>query len=120
MPTIDKTIQNYSCFTSILMFPRLLIGKIEMTHFSGLSHSIAIFKYYKNMSFSKIKNTGHCAKHKQNHSKLLMFSRLLIGKIEMTHFSGLSHSIEIFKYYKNMLFSKIENIENLVITKSKH
>ena len=110
---IDKTIQSCSCFTSILMFSRLLIGKIEMTHFSGLSHSIEIFKYYKNISFSKIKNTGHCGNHRQNHSKsftfILMFSRLLIGKIEMTHFSGLSHSIVIFKYYKNMSFSKIKN-----------
>ena len=73
VPIIEKTCQNCSCFSSILMFSRLLIGKIEMTHFSDFPHSIELSKYYKNMSFSRIENTGHCANRGANCSKIPVF-----------------------------------------------
>ena len=38
----------------------------------------------------------------------------------MNHFSDFSHSIELFKSYKNMSFLKIKNIDDLIITKAKY
>ena len=60
-------------FENNFSFPATFVSNIAMNPFSSSYHLIQLSKYYKNMSFSKIKNTGHCANHRQNHSKLLMF-----------------------------------------------
>ena len=60
-------------FQNNFSFPATFVSNIAMNLFSSSYHMIQLSKYYKNMSFSKIKNTGHCGNHRQNHSKLLMF-----------------------------------------------
>ena len=47
VPTMEKTVQKYPCFTSFLIVYRFSIGKTEITHFSGFPHSIERFEYYK-------------------------------------------------------------------------
>ena len=60
-------------FENNFSFPGAFVSNIAMNPFSSSYHLIQLSKYYKNMPFSKIKNTGHCANYRQNHSKLLMF-----------------------------------------------
>ena len=54
-------------------FPGIFVSNIAMNPFSSSYHLIQLSNYYKNMSFSKMINTGHCANHRENQSKLLMF-----------------------------------------------
>ena len=109
-------------FNNHFSFPDVFVCNFATIPPSSSYHLVQFLKYYKTMPFSKIRNTGHCANHKEKHSKgsmLYIFWRFLIGKIEMIHFSALSHSIELFKFYKNISFTKIKNIDDLIITKAK-
>ena len=60
-------------FENNFSFPGAFVSNIAMNPFSSSYHLTQLSKYYKNMSFSKIKNTSHCANHREKQSKLLMF-----------------------------------------------
>ena len=67
-------------FKNDFSFPDVFVCNIATTPPSSSYHLIQLFKYYKTMPFSKIRNTDHCANHKEKHSKrpmLYIFSHLL-------------------------------------------
>ena len=67
-------------FKDDFSFPDVFVCNIATTPPSSSNHLIQLFKYYKTMSFLKIRNAGHCANHKEKHSKrpmLYIFSHLL-------------------------------------------
>ena len=57
-------------FKNDFSFPDVFICNIATIPPSSSYHLIQLFKYYKTMPFSKIRNTGHCANHGENRSKL--------------------------------------------------
>ena len=68
-------------FKSDFSFPDVFVCNIATISPSSSYYLIQLFKYYKTMPFSKIRNTGHCANHKEKHSKrpmLYIFSHLLV------------------------------------------
>ena len=60
-------------FKNAFFFPDVFVFNIATTTLFSSYHLIQLFKYYKIMPFSKIKNTGHCANHGENRSKIPMF-----------------------------------------------
>ena len=61
-------------------FPDVFVFNIATTPLSSSYHLIQLYKYYKTMPFSKIRNTGHCPSHEEKHSKrsmLYIFSHCL-------------------------------------------
>ena len=81
--TIKKNIQNGPCYTSFLVFWRFLIGKIETTHFSNFSHSIELFKSYKNISFLKIKNIDDLIITKTTYRRTMIFLLYSLNDISL-------------------------------------
>ena len=55
-------------FKNDFFFPDVFVFNIATTSLSSSYHLIQLFKYYKTMPFSKIRNTGHCPSHKEKHS----------------------------------------------------
>ena len=105
----------------------VFINNVPKTCLFSSYHLMWLFKYCKTMSFQKIRNTDHCANHREKHPKLPVFYifsrffwRFLIKKTGMIHFSGFSRSIEFFKCYKTMSFQKVTSVGNLILTKVKH
>ena len=67
-------------FKNDFSFPDVFVCNIATTPSSSSYQLIQLFKYYKTMPFSKIRNTGHCPNHKEKHSKrpmLYIFSHCL-------------------------------------------
>ena len=67
-------------FKNDFSFPDVFVFNIATTPSSSSYHLIQLFKYYKTMPFSKIRNTDHCANYKEKHSKrpmLYIFSHIL-------------------------------------------
>ena len=68
-------------FKNDFSLPDVFLFNIATPPPSSSYHLIQLFKYYKTMPFSKIRNTGHCLNHKaKKHSKrpmLYIFSHCL-------------------------------------------
>ena len=60
----NKNFKNDSSYPDVFVF------NIATSALSSTYHLIQLFKYYTTMPFSKIRNTGHCANHGENRSKL--------------------------------------------------
>ena len=55
----SNTVGNYLFLKFFSILRRIVLAKIEMSHFSNLYHSIDIFTRYKIGLFRKPKNIGH-------------------------------------------------------------
>ena len=69
-------------FKNDFSFPNVFVCNIATTPPSSSYHLIQLFKYYKTMPFSKVRNTGHYVNHKEKHSKRPM---LYIGESMGSH-----------------------------------
>ena len=90
--------------TKALVYVTILTSKLLATH-----PTLTDFKKRQKLHL--------CNKNFENN---FSFPGAFVSNIAMNPFSSSYHLIQLSKYYKNMSFSKIKNIENLVITKPKH
>ena len=58
-------------------FPDVFVCNITTILSSGSYHLMQLFKYYKTMPFSKIRNTDHCGENHAKRSILCIFSHCL-------------------------------------------
>ena len=112
---IQTTLET-SFLDFFVIFSKQIFFKIQMNIFSRLIYSIELFQRYKTIYFSKEKKIGHLIKNQENQRwninfrHFFIFTENFIHEIEMNMFYRLTNSIDLFRRYETVYFSKSKMI----------